>query len=518
MTIDATIPLSAQQLNPTQPLSNLLNVANGAQQLQIGQQQLQQQQLVTQQAQQIQNERTAINRLFQDPSSGIRNTDGTINIQEAMKRLPQIAPQTWAQYGEGAARSMQSANELQTSKLHMGQEAANVVGNSLRAAVGTNGAPRMSLGEINSSLAQLEERYSDNDAVKTYVAHARSMLLSSADDPSKLNSVLGALADTSVGNAQLRESQKSDTQLLNNGRATIPVNVQPGNAPVGQSTGVPTLNQLGPGQSVQLMAGPDGNNYQVVRDPTSGQVTGTSAVGVQGGNSGAPGNGGQGGGVPMPHYAPGQLADTQSAQQEVQQVRNSASQVVTNRHITDTLLDLTANAKDLGPNSDKWAHAFGSLGMAFDAKMPEVQKYQEINAYLDRMALQSAQSMGLGTDAARQMAANAVGTTQMGRDALREKVRFVDAMNSGLEAYRMGLDRAVGTGGNQNFAAKRQFDSSWAQNADPLVFRLRNAQMRGDKEDYQATLDRIRKMPDAQRNAVLSHANSINQLVTGGQQ
>jgi len=517
MPIDANIPLSVAQLNPMRPLSDMLNVRNQFQDFQIGQQRLQQAQLETQQAQQIQNERTAINQAVQDPSTGVRNPDGTFNIDRAMQLMPQIAPQTWAKYGDSAAHSLQSVNDYLTSKQRVGQDASNAVGSILRAAVGTGGKPKMSLVDINANLGNLEDQNQGNPAVSTYVSHVRKLLLNYADDPAKLNQVLGGLADSSMANGQLREAQRGDTQFLNNGRASIPVNVQPGNGLVGQATGVTTPHQLGVDQSVDVRPGPDGNMYQVFRDPSTGQVTGTSALGVQGGNGGTPGNGSQGGGAPMPHYAPGQLADTQAAQQEVQQVRNSASQAVTNRHITDTLLDLTANAKDLGPNSDKWAHAFGSLGMAFDAKMPEVQKYQEINAYLDRMALQSAQSMGLSTDAARSMAANAVGTTQMGRDALREKVRFVDAMNTGLEAYRMGLDRAVGTGGNQNFAAKRQFDSQWAQNADPLVFRLRNAQMRGDKEDYQATLDRIRKMPDAQRNAVLSHANAINQLV-GGQQ
>lgn len=507
MPIDATIPLNVQPFNPMRPLSDLLNVQNQAQSIQIGRQQLRQATAEADQAEQLNRERQAISQTVQDPASGVLNPDGTYNVQRAMQLMPKVAPLTWAKYGESTAHSLQSVNNYLTSQQQVGADASNAVGSILRAAVGTNGKPKMSLVDLNSQLSALEDQNQSNPAVSRYVGHVRSLILNHAEDPVALNSLLGGIADGAMANAALRESQRGDTQFLNNGRASIPVNVQPGNAPVGQATGVPTLNQLGPGQSVQIMTGPDGNAYQVVRDPSSGQVTNTGAIGSM------TGQGGQ-----MPHYAPGQLADTQAAQQEVQQVRNSASQVTTNRHITDTLLDLTADARDLGPNSDKWTHALGTLGMAFDAKLPEIQKYQEINAYLDRMALQSAQSMGLGTDAARQMAANAVGTTQMGRDALREKVRFVDAMNTGLEAYRMGLDRAVGTGGNQNFAAKRQFDAQWAQSADPLVFRLRNAQMRGDTEDYQATLKRIKAMPDAQRNAVLAHAQAINQLVNGGQQ
>lgn len=511
MPIDATIPLGIQPQNGMRQLSDLLGVKERLQSLDIGQQQLEQQRLQTQQAQQVQNERQAINSAISDPSTGVRNPDGTFNINRALQMFPQIAPQTWAQYGQIAAHSLQSVNDYLTSKQRVGQDAATAVGGVLRSAVGTNGKPKLSLATLNSQLSSLETQNQGNQPMQDYISSVRNMILNHADDPEQLNSLLGGLADASVGNATLRESQKSDTQLLNNGRANIPVNVQPGNGPVGQATGVPTANQLGPGQSVQLTPGPDGNLYQVVRDPTSGAVTNSGAVGTAPGAPAAPP-------PQMPYYRPGQVKDIEAAQQEVQQVRTAAAQATTNRHITDTLLDLTTNAKDLGPNSDKWAHVFGTVGMAFDSKMPEVQKYQEINAYLDRMALQSAQVMGLGTDAARQMAANAVGTTQMGRDALREKIRFVDAMNSGLEAYRMGLDHAVGVGGNQDFAAKRRFDAQWAQNADPLVFRLRNAQLRGDSEDYQATLARIRKMPEAQRNAVLSHAQTINSLLAGGQQ
>lgn len=376
MPIDATIPLQLTPLQPMRQLSDLINVRNQAQDFQIGQQRLRSATAEADQNEQINRESQAIRATIQDPNSGVLNTDGTYNVQRAMQLMPKVAPLTWAKYGESTAHSLNTVNDYLTSQQRLGSDASNAVGSVLRSAVGTDGKPKMSMLDLNAQLSALTDQNPGNEALSRYVGHVRNLLLNHADKPDEMNGLLGNLADAAVNNATLRESQRGDTQFLNNGRASIPVNVQPGNAPVGQATGVPTLNQLGPGQSVQLMNGPDGNAYQVVRDPTSGAVTGTSAIGGQGGAPGIPGNGGQGGGSPMPHYAPGQLADTQAAQQEVQQVRNSASQVVTNRHITDTLLDLTRDAKDLGPNSDKWAHAFGTVGMAFDAKMPEVEKYQ----------------------------------------------------------------------------------------------------------------------------------------------
>lgn len=183
----------------------------------------------------------------------------------------------------------------------------------------------------------------------------------------------------------------------------------------------------------------------------------------------------------------------------------SAKQAYTN------LLNLVAKNPAIGPTSKSWNQLTGILtpfGASPNSSM------QEVDSYLDRLALQNAGSAGLTTDQARHMSAVAAGTTEMNPTALKEKLRFGSALLEASHVYREGLDKVVGTT-NQNPIAKRSFDSLWTQNADIDAFRLLAAKNNDDKEGFNQQQAKMKAMPADKKALIQKHMNNLNLLSQG---
>jgi hypothetical protein len=229
-----------------------------------------------------------------------------------------------------------------------------------------------------------------------------------------------------------------------------------------------------------------------------------------------------------PQYNPVDAPRVQANAQQIQQIRTALGDpqfgIPIQHQINSTLLQLIADPDSkTGVSADKQARFEGLIantpliGKLFTDK--GTTNYDELNAYLDRQLLASASTLGGGanTDAARNLVGGAVGSPAMTKEALAEKIKFNDALAAATEAFGRGLDKAVGTGVNQNPAALDSYRSAWTANNDPVVFRLNQAKSRGDTEDYNKTLAQIKSMTPAQRALTLTHAKNINNLTTTGQ-
>ena len=95
------------------------------------------------------------------------------------------------------------------------------------------------------------------------------------------------------------------------------------------------------------------------------------------------------------------------------------------------------------------------------------------------------------TNAGLAASQTATGTTEYTPQALQEKVKYADALNSGAMAYREGLDKAVGTGATQNLQKYQPFRSAWTRNFDPDIYRVEDAQRRGDTDELNALRERL---------------------------
>lgn len=169
----------------------------------------------------------------------------------------------------------------------------------------------------------------------------------------------------------------------------------------------------------------------------------------------------------------------------VEHVREAGDQAPNNRNINQQLLQLSA-ATATGPATAAVQKIAGALGL------PSGSRYQEINAYLDRQAATQASAMGVPhTNAGLAASQTATGTTEYTPQALQEKVKYADALNSGTMAYREGLDKAVGTGGTPNLQKYQAFRSAWAKNFDPDIYRVEDALRRGDNAELNAIRTRL---------------------------
>lgn len=172
-------------------------------------------------------------------------------------------------------------------------------------------------------------------------------------------------------------------------------------------------------------------------------------------------------------------------QEAVAHVREAGDAAPNNRNINQQLLRLSDETRT-GPATAAVQKIAAALNM------PSGSRYQEINAYLDRQAATQASAMGVPhTNAGLAASQTATGTTEYTPQALQEKVKYADALNSGVMAYREGLDKTVGTGGTPNLAKYQAFRSAWAKNFDPDIYRVEDAQRRRDNAELNAITARL---------------------------
>src|SRR6202012_1202836 len=179
------------------------------------------------------------------------------------------------------------------------------------------------------------------------------------------------------------------------------------------------------------------------------------------------------------------VADQPRILNEVANTRSIGDAAPQARNVNQQLLQLSRDTRT-GPGTAAVQKLAAAAGLRSGSS------YQEINAYLEGPAAAAASAMGVPhTNAGLAASQSATGTTEYTPAALQEKVKFADAINSGAMAYREGLDKAIGTSGEPNLENYQPFRSAWAKNFDPDVYRVEDAQRRGDIEELAALKARI---------------------------
>lgn len=184
----------------------------------------------------------------------------------------------------------------------------------------------------------------------------------------------------------------------------------------------------------------------------------------------------------QPAYT-GQAEDIATAQHDVQNIRTTADQAPVNRNIYQHILKLADDTTTGQLPSFFQKNAV--IGQMFG------DKYQELNKYLEKNAIANMQAMGGPPSDARLSAAVAAnGGTQFNAKALKAVTRFNYATNTGLENFRNGIDKAIGTE-KQDYSKLPQFRADWAKNFDVKVFILENALKDGDEQTKAALLNEM---------------------------
>jgi hypothetical protein len=274
--------------------------------------------------------------------------------------------------------------------------------------------------------------------------------------------------------------QLPQATTIDNNATIQPGSVAPGTGAITPS-GPPIVKQLPPG--AQVLTDSFGRQFRF--NPQTNQVEPVGTGTVPSGPAGQK----------APFSQP--VAGQHQVQEDVDVARKAGDAGGQVRAINDKLLNLSEQTRT-GPGAQSVQKIAAAVGL------PSGSNYQEINAYLERQAATAGQAMGLpNTNAGLHAAQQASGTAEYTPQALQEKVKFADALNSGVMAYRQGLDKLVGTGATPDYTKYQAYRSAWAQNFSPDVFRAEDALRRGDKKELAAIKNELgsRGMADMKKRA-----------------
>lgn len=316
--------------------------------------------------------------------------------------------------------------------------------------------------KVTQAMIQYGEMYGD-DALPVLSAYAAPL---QKVPKGRMSDALRAIGmqtqDVSTTIQQQQPSYTGTGSKLTN----VNPNVVPGSAP-------DLTLDLPPGASIVT----DQAGRQFVLNPQTNQVT---PVGTGRSAPGGPAPSAPPGQPFMQPKYPGQAEDISNYQHEVSNTRAAADAAPANRNIFQHILKL-ADDTNTGPLVS-FLQETKIGGQAFG------DNYQELGKYLEKNAIANMQAMGGPPSDARLSAAVAAnGSTKFNPKALRAVTQFNYATNTGLERYRQGLDKAVGTN-VQDYTQLPAFKSAWAANFDIDAFRLENAIADGDEAEQRDVL------------------------------
>lgn len=300
------------------------------------------------------------------------------------------------------------------------------------------------------------------------------------EDPKQLKPFLQQFLISIQDKATQLQAQTPNVTFVNNGQQQTPVNVNPNAGPIAP-VGAPIQNKVAPGNLETIEQDAVGNKHVVSRTP-EGAIVSTRPVPGSGTPAASSGNGPRAG-TGWTNLTPGQAADINAAQQEVQSIRSVGDQAPTQRNINQKILQLSKVA-DSGPGTQKWQNAMGAVSSLWGGTA-QVNNYQELGKFLEKNAITNMQAMGGPPSDARLSAAMAAnGSTQFNAGALQAVTKFNDATTTAMDKYRQGVDKAVGLK-NSDYTALPTFKAAWAKNMDVDIFRVENAIRDGDKAELQ---------------------------------
>lgn len=397
-------------------------------------------------------------------------SDGTLDLNTLND--PELMAAAGDQYQDVAQRMIQAKEGQLVSKRTLTalrgdqRQAFGEMMNALRSDKDVSEDNEKGRQKVNEAMIQYGEMYGE-DVLPVLSAYAGPLQKAPKGRMSDALRAIGLQAVDASAQLEKQRPQYTGTggeltdvnPLSVGGRGNIPLSLPPGASIVTDQTGA-----------------------QFILNPQTNQVT---PVGGGRGNR-APAGGPAPSAAPsdrtfkQPSYA-GQAEDIGRYQEEVANTRSAADQAPSNRNIFQHILKL-ADDTQTGPlvsflqNNPIGGQVFGD-------------NYQELGKYLEKNAIANMQAMGGPPSDARLSAAVAAnGSTRFNPKALKAVTQFNYATNTGLERYRQGLDKAIGTK-EQDYSKLPEFKAQWAKNFDIDAFRLENAIADGDESAQREILE-----------------------------
>jgi hypothetical protein len=459
MPIDASIPLGVKAPDQMQNLSSLLSVAKGAQDVQSGGIALQ--------------EKQGLQQYMSNPSN-FTDKDGNVDFNAAMQGVMKVAPTTGLPIVQNLLTAQKQHVEATSSLNKLGDDNRTRVANVL-ATIRPDSDPKL----VYQSLDALGKAYGGK--IDPWVTLAKQGYDSAV--PKGPDAVADYLAKASRSVLPQTTQQEMNTPqgpMLSNGQQTVQVNTRPGVQGVAQGAPVQgtAVQQLLPvGQQDRTFADSQGNMNVEHRD-AFGNVVGSRPL--QGAGPAAPGP------FTLP---PGETRESMSSLQDQRTAAHAAANTAPQMH--DINRSIISEVNKGSVDTGRYGAFWRDISSRFPGFKPEgATDYDILGKMLERSALTAAQSMGPHTNAGLEASIKANGSLAYTPAAIKKIAHLNDAIVSGSEMYRDGLEKAIGTSPNNVFS-KREFDAKWAKVATPQALRLKNAVDNGDKDEIKSISEEV---------------------------
>jgi hypothetical protein len=529
---------------PNMSLGDMMNLARSAQAYQQTEQMnpllLQQQQQVTGTGQiaftleqQKERERMAMQQFLAKPENF--QTKGRIDIDKLNAAVPSLAPLTGSEYIQKFTSLGDAQTKAIQAKQGLTQEQRNMIAQRF-AILG-----RLGVQDKGAYLAEMDLLKKENPDNRDLADLIDAYKVTWNDIPSgpQLPSMAISGANTLLTPAQQQEAFAPRAGAISSGAATFPTTTtaSPAGLPPVQTVGEKPLvtAQLPPGSREVFSGQYDQNNQPIVNVYSAeGRFLGQRSAGETPGPfqlpgaamptptgaptggmvpSGAPTGGFQlvappmssnvqgrplpPQGQPQPGYAapplagttpvarirPGETPQTVEAANAIRMgAANSATQVPNQTFNNNEIVKLadealTGRGAGLLANLTGGYAVFNAVGLGGG----NATALNQLGHYMSLQTASLAQSAGLGTDAARNIAAESTGTINWTPDAIKKTARVNRSLATATDLFNQGVQSAFAASKNDPLSA-RDFQNKWSQTVDINAVRLFDAMKNNDKD------------------------------------
>ena len=492
----STIPLQAQQVNPVGNLSQLLGVANAAQQYRAGN-------ISNESNQALLTERTNLRALVSDPR--VQDAQGNVDPIKFATMAPMVAPTLGGDVSRSMVGAQTSGIENMRKLYDLSRDQHNRVTASVTALLqdpaiqDLSKTPTPSKEQLDAAHGAITDAF--DNAVKFGVPKMNADFVKSgvistlAVQPQRLPQTLTNM---------LIAAQNPDQQTATMGNQLTTV-------PTAGGTQFVQTNRFAPGGAGNVGApyAPPNQFVQTstgigVGNPASGEIKAPTPIG--------------GASLPAPTVAlpPGETADTSSElQKQRTEVQTQLRTLPERMNIYREIVGLTDSGTLTG--------SLGSVTRKLNGILPPSLQFSEgsdvntLGKFLEQEAARSALAMGPHTNAGLESARAAGGTLQYDDKTLGKIARLAAANSSAIPLYDAGLNRAIQEEAQRRpgvdpIFAKREFDQKWANAYDPRAMRLKNAVDNGDQAEVQNIVKEVGGLNSKGANTLHLKLQSLLQL------
>lgn len=450
-----------QPVDSMKSLGSIMNIAQGAQQLQAGE-------IANNSNSAILQERNNVRGLFQDGGKKYMDASGNLDFNALAPDMMSAAPTQGAgmmsQMYQAQNQGIQAKKELNTLNTSQREQVGQFVG---------------SLGQTDpqTGLQQFDDFIKSNPQLTAAGAFARQHILMPAINESlQTNNSQPWVGATnqmrmSIMGADSQRSALTPSGIqVGNGIQSATVNTNPmAQGGVGSTVPGTLQTQLVPLANQQSVGEDASRNPTIISKDPYGNIKNITAAPVDGATQAKP--------FFLP---PGETDATLKTMQNNRQGANDAAAAAPNQAFNANQIIKYADEGMTGTGSE-WLAKVGSILPGIKITGDKATDTQNLGHALAVQTATAAQSAGLnGSNASRDLASTMTADGSWTPDAIKSSSRVMRALGStGAQLYNAGIENAVKTGGP---FAVRNFENKWSGVANIDGIRLYDAMRNQDSD------------------------------------